>query len=144
MVRHKCVRELIPRDSHGQKLRNSVRQEWLFQNFSHAGALLGLFDQHVGDDAFQIIGIGGRDGGVVATQDFEHEALHGVGVKGVPQCDHLVEDAAQRPYVRLLVVRLLLADLRREVVRSTDGRLGAIVSVLKHACNTEISDFNLP
>ena len=62
----------------------------------------------------------------------------------MPQCDHLVEDAAQRPYVRLLVVRLLLADLRREVVWSTDGRLGAIVSVLKHARNTEISDFNLP
>ena len=57
--------------------------------------------------------------------------------------DHFVEDAAEGPYIGLLVVRFLLADFWRQVVRGTDGRLRAIISVLKHARNAEIANFYL-
>lgn len=59
------------------------------------------------------------------------------------QGHHLVEDAAKGPDVRLLIVRLLLADFRRQVVRCSNGGLGTVVRVLENSCDTEISDLDL-
>ena len=41
----------------------------------------------------------------------------------------LVEDAAEAPHVRLVVIRLPPADLGREVVRGPDGRGGQVQRV---------------
>lgn len=60
------------------------------------------------------------------------------------QSDHLVENAPQTPDIRLLVIRLLLTDLRREIIGRTDGRLGTIISMLEDPGNPEISNFDGP
>jgi hypothetical protein len=61
----------------------------------------------------------------------------------VAQSDHFVENAAEGPDVRLLIVWLLLTDLRRQIVRSTDSSLCAIVSVLEYSSNTEVTNLDL-
>lgn len=61
----------------------------------------------------EVVAVGSGDLGVVASQDFEDESLHAVGVERVSERHHLVQDAAKGPNVRLLVVRLFLADFRR-------------------------------
>ena len=79
---------------------------------------------------------------VTSPQDFENQPLHGVGVECVAKSYHLVEDTAQGPDIRLLVVRLLLANLRRQVIWCSNSCLGTVIGVLEDTGNTEISDFN--
>lgn len=56
---------------------------------------------------------------------------------------HLVENAAKRPDVWLLVVRLLLANLGRQVVWRADRSLSAVVGVLQNARDAEVADLDL-
>ncbi len=59
------------------------------------------------------------------------------------QCHHFIKNATQGPDVTLLVVGLLLADLGRQIVRSSDGRLGTIICMLEDSRDTEISYLDL-
>ena len=61
----------------------------------------------------------------------------------MPQRYHLIQDASQRPNIRLLVIGLLLANLGREVVRCTYGCLGTIVSMLEDTGDTKVTYFDL-
>ena len=61
----------------------------------------------------------------------------------MPQRYHLIQNAPKRPYIRLLIIGLLLADFGREVVRCTYGRLGTIVSMLEDTGDSEITNFDL-
>ena len=56
--------------------------------------------------------------------------------------DHFVENATQRPNIRFLVVRFLLANFWRKVVRSSNGSLSTVVGVLQHTRDAEISDLD--
>ena len=143
MLGHEGVRELRNREGCCQKLRNTPRQELLLEDLAHGGALGGVLNQHVGDEVLEVLAVGGRDGGVSSSEDFEHKPFHRVSVESMPEGDHLIEDAPERPDVRLLVVRLLLADFGREVVGRADGGLRAVVGVLEHAGNSEVTDLNL-
>ena len=58
------------------------------------------------------------------------------------ESDHFIEDTSKRPDIRFLVVRFLLADLWRQVVRSTDSCLSTIIGVLQNTSNTEVSNLN--
>ena len=143
MVGHEGVRELITSNRHGQKLRYSVWKKGFLKDLAHAWTLLGLLNKHVSNDAFQVLWVSRRDGRVIASQDLEDQAFHRVSIKGMSQSDHLVQDATQWPNIWLLVVRLLLADLWREVVWCADSCLGTVVSVLEDTCNAEVSDLDL-
>ena len=81
---------------------------------------------------------------IASSQNLEHEAFHTVGVKGMPEGDHFVEDAAERPNVTFLIVWLFLANFWRKVVWSTDGSLGAIIGMLQNPGYTKITDFDKP
>jgi hypothetical protein len=83
-----------------------------------------------------------RNRRVSASQDLQDESLHGIGVKSMFESDHLVEDAPQTPNIRFLVVRLLLTDLGREVVRCANSCLRTVISVLEDPGNPEISNFD--
>ena len=65
-------------------------------------------------------------------EDLQDQALHVAGLEGVLQRRHLVEDAAERPDVRFVVVGLVVADLRRQVVRGPDRRPGQLPGVPQH------------
>ena len=57
--------------------------------------------------------------------------------------DHLIEYAAQAPYIRLLIVRFFLANFWRKIIRSSNSSLSAIIGVLKNPSNPKVSNFNL-
>ena len=63
------------------------------------------------------------DGRVGAAEDLQDQVLHAARLEGVLQRGHLVQDAAHGPQVGLVVVRLVLANLRAEVVRCPDAGL---------------------
>mmetsp|Transcript_91424 Transcript_91424/g.282798 ORF Transcript_91424/g.282798 Transcript_91424/m.282798 type:complete len:272 (+) Transcript_91424:1-816(+) len=71
--------------------------------------------------------------------DLLHERLDVLGIERHAERCHLVGDATQGPDVAAEGVRLLLADLRGEVVRSPDGRARTVLGVLQHAGNPEVS-----
>ena len=75
------------------------------------------------DQVAEVVGVAGVDGRVGAAQDLQHQVLHAASLEGVLQRGHLVQDAAHRPQVGLVVVRLVLANLRAEVVRCPDAGL---------------------
>ena len=59
------------------------------------------------------------------------------------QGQHFVQDATKRPYVRFLIIRLLLANFRRKVVRRANSSLSAIICVLQDSSNAEIAYLDL-
>ena len=60
------------------------------------------------------------------------------------ESNHFVQDASKRPNIRLLVVRFLLADLWRQVIRSSDSCLSAIIGVLQNTSNTKVTNLDRP
>ena len=60
------------------------------------------------------------------------------------QSNHFVQNTTERPNVRLLIIWLLLTNFRREIIRSSNGSLCAIISMLKNSCNTKVSNFDRP
>jgi hypothetical protein len=62
----------------------------------------------------------------------------------VAKSNHFVQDASKRPNIRLLVVRLLLADLWRQVIRSSYSCLSAIIGVLQNTSNTKVTNLDRP
>ena len=72
--------------------------------------------EHVTDQVAQVLGVTTRNGRVVAFEDLDDEAFHVVGVEGVAQSGHFVQNAAETPNVGLLVVGLFLANLGRLLI----------------------------
>ena len=143
MVRDEGVGEFVAGDRHRQQLGDPIWQEGLLQDLAHTWPLLRLFDQHLSNDTLQVFRVRRRNGWVVAAEDLEYETLHRVCVEGVPQRNHLIQDAAKRPNIWLLVVGLLLADLGWQIVWCSDSRLGTVVSVLQDASNSKVTDLDL-
>ena len=143
VIGHKCVGKLVPGNRHGEQFWNSSRQKGLFKNLPHTRTLLRLLDQHLCNDAFQVVRISWRDRWVISAENLQHKALHRVGVKSVSQSYHFIENTTKRPNIGLLVVRLLLTNLRWQVVWSTNSCLRAIISVLEDASDSEIANLDL-
>ena len=80
---------------------------------------------------------------IVASEDFVDQVLHAVGIKGVLQGEHFIQNATHTPDVTLLVVRFLLANLRRQVVRGANGSLSAVVSVLEQSGNSKVPNLHI-
>lgn len=139
---NECRRELVLGDRRREQLRDSSAQEWLLEDLSHGWALGWVFDQHELNQILQVLGVVGWDLWVAASQNFENQALHGVGVERMSECYHLIQDTSQGPDVGLLVVGLLLTDFRGKVVWRTDGGLGAVIRMLKNTSNTEVTDLD--
>ena len=60
-------------------------------------------------------------------------------VKGRPQSAKLVEEHTDAPNVALVVVRVVLNDLRTQVVGRTDHSLGQLVGRLHNARDTKVA-----
>ena len=58
------------------------------------------------------------------------------------QSDHLVQDATQGPDIRLLIVRLFLANLRGQVIWCSNSCLSAVIGMLENSCDTKVTDFD--
>ena len=59
----------------------------------------------------------------------------------MPLRAEFIKNAPERPNVGLIVVWLLFAKLRREVVRRADDRMRHIVRLVELASNAQIANF---
>ena len=87
-----------------------------------------------------VAGVGVGYGAVDSCHDLLSEAFLVLGFKRMLQASHLVQNSAQRPNVRLLVVRPPAPQLRRHVVGSADLR--RCETGLGNFCDAEIAKFN--
>mmetsp|Transcript_74259 Transcript_74259/g.234543 ORF Transcript_74259/g.234543 Transcript_74259/m.234543 type:complete len:313 (+) Transcript_74259:437-1375(+) len=76
--------------------------------------------------------------------DLLHEVRDAVCIEGHPQGAQLKKDAAHRPHVRGPGVRLLLADLRAEVVGGPDLRLGASRCAREDLRDAKVAHLQIP
>ena len=79
------------------------------------------------------------DGRVAAVNDLQDERRQAVAVEGVLEGHHFVKQAAQRPDVALLVVRLVFAQLGRHVVRRANHGLGKVALGGEHLGNAKVA-----
>jgi hypothetical protein len=68
----------------------------------------------------------------LALDDLGGQVVKGVCVEGVVEGGHFVEDAAEGPDVRLVVVGLVFEDLRRHVVGGSDAGSSKVLGALHH------------
>jgi len=110
------------------------------QNLVTIGAVLRLHDEASFEHVSQVSRVVAWDGVVFACDDLRVEALHGCGAEGRQERDHFVEDAAQRPDVRLVVVGLIFPHFWRAVVGR--ARLGAQQALLGHFAHIEVAELD--
>lgn len=77
--------------------------------------LLVLGEEHL-DDLFELVAVVPIDRLLLVLHNLEDKAEEVLRVEGVLQIAELVENAAKSPNVRLVRIRLVLADLGRHVV----------------------------
>lgn len=78
--------------------------------------------QHVHHERLERLRVVAANGRELALRDLMHERRQVRAVERALQARALVHDAAERPHVGLLVVRLAFAHLRRDVVRRAEYR----------------------
>ena len=130
-------------DSARKQLVHLGLHERHLQDLLDGGSLVWILDQHLRQQLLEVRRVHLGKGRIGALQDFLDEAFHVLGVEGVVESGDLVENAAETPNIRFLVVRLFLADLRREIVRSADGGIGAVVGVLQYSGDAEVSNLDV-
>lgn len=75
--------------------------------------------------------------------DFVDDHVERVSLKRSMQSAHFIENAAQHPHVRLIVIALPHADFRRKVVRSAERGFGKVVGALQHFGDAEVTQLHL-
>lgn len=121
---------------------NSFLKKVLFKNLSYWWSLKWLFNKHVSNKALHVCTIVLWNLRVGSFHNFRHQSFHTVCVKGMMQSDHLIKDAAKRPNVWFLIVRLFLANFWRQVIRSSNCSFCTIVCVLKNSSNSKVSNLD--
>jgi hypothetical protein len=59
----------------------------------------------------------------LAFEDFFIKSLHVLSLEWGFESDHLIDDAAEGPYIRLDIIRFILPNLGTSVVRSSRLRI---------------------
>ena len=92
-------------------------------------------------DIMQVLGVTGRNGVIFASDDFSVEAFHGGSAEWRHLGDHFVEDAAEGPNVRPMIIRHVLPHLGASVVwRASLGSQHATLCDFAHIQVTELHD----
>ena len=126
-------------------LGNSLSHEAFVQNIDDRRPLARLDRKHLANGVSQRLAVHLVDRRVGSSEDFDSQAIDGLGVEGVPQVAHLVEDAAEGPHVGLITVWLVFEQFWRHVVGRTNARVGEIFGAVEDLGNTKItkSDLNV-
>lgn len=130
-------------DSAGEKLVHLGLHERHLQDLLDGGTLVWILDQHLRKQLLEVWRVHLRKRRIRPLQDLLDQAFHVLGVKGVVESGDLIENAPKTPNIRFLIVRFLLANFRRKVVRSADGSIGAVVGVLQYSGDAEVSNLDV-
>mmetsp|Transcript_85325 Transcript_85325/g.275354 ORF Transcript_85325/g.275354 Transcript_85325/m.275354 type:complete len:418 (-) Transcript_85325:326-1579(-) len=139
-----AARRLAPRAC-GLELRAHLPpHDGQIQHLVGRGPLLGRLFQKPHRQVPRILAVllGRRDW--CPGDDLQHQRRDVVGHKGLLQGQQLVKNNADGPDVRLAPVREVLANLGRQVVRSSDHRLGRAVGGLQDFGDAEVSQLDGP
>jgi hypothetical protein len=111
----------------------------------YGGPLVWVGVDALGHQATQLVGVvvGGK-GWVVALLDLLAKGIqvHFVAIERRLQCCHFIEEAAQRPDVRLEVVAVLMDALGRHVVRGANQRVGRRRLGAEESTEAEVAQFD--
>lgn len=77
---------------------------------------LGLDLEHTVHQAFHTTTVACRQRWVFATQYLQHQSWQALPIECSLQRCHLIQNASQGPDIALVVIRLVLTDLWRQVV----------------------------
>jgi hypothetical protein len=100
------------------------------------------FETDLGNNRAKILAVVRRQRRICPTQNFQNQALHVSGLEGMLERGHFVKNTTERPNIALVVVRLVLTDFRRKVVRGADSCTCKLMSAMKNACNAEVSELD--
>lgn len=78
----------------GQQSGDLFREELFLQDLLDRGSRGGVAVQHLRYNFFEVVRLVGRDRGVCAPKDFQHQPFHRVGVERMLERHHLLKDAA--------------------------------------------------
>lgn len=106
--------------------------------------LIRVLIKQATDKVFEVVGIHCRDGGITFLNDFPNEAQEVIGIEGVLELTHFVQDTAERPNIRLVRVRFVLAHFRTHRIRGTHHRHGEFVGGAQHTCDTKVPQSHTP
>ena len=104
-------------------LLDALDDYWHFKNLLCVGPLSGLDLEHLLDQHAHVHRVVAGNGRVLALEHALEQAIHVIRLEGRLQMAHLVGHAAERPDVRLEIVRLILPNLWASVVRCTGLRI---------------------
>lgn len=136
---HDCVAKFGSIHCVCQEVGNSCFNEAHLQDCVHRRPIFRLLRQALVHKPPHPRPVEARDLWVLSSQDFQHQPLHVACFKCMLQRGHLVENAPKRPDVRFVVVRLVLANLGRQVVRGSDCGPSQFARASQHFCNPEIT-----
>ena len=105
----------------------------------HRGTLFGLDNEELGERGAQRLRVEARDLLVLAFHHFARQALHRLCLEGRTERAQLVQQAAERPYIALGVVRLIAPHLGRDVVGRAHLRRRERLIVLEHLGHAQVT-----
>lgn len=124
-------------------LSDPLAHETPLQYLNYRRPLARLYLQHLSDQVAQGLAVHLVDRWVGPAQDLDGQAVDRLGVESVPQIAHLVQDAAQRPHIRLVPIGLVLEQLRRHVIRRADTRVREVLRAIEHLGYAKVAESDL-
>ena len=110
------------------------------ENLVHARSARGIPLQHLRDDVPDCAAVPRAHRRVVAPKNLDDEQLQAGALEGVLQRAQLVQHAAEAPNVAFVIVRLVLAYFRGEVVRRAHRGLGELRGAAEHLGHAKVSE----
>ena len=123
----------------GEILLDTLDDYGHLKNLFGVRPLRGLDLEHLLDQHAHVHRVVAGNGRVLALEHALEQAIHVIGLEGRLQMAHLVGHAAERPDVRLEIVRLILPHLGASVVRRAGLRVQE--ALLRHLADIQIAQF---
>ena len=120
-------------------LLDALNDDWHLQDLLGVWALLGGDLQQRLNQHSHVHRVVARDRRVLAPQHSFEESVHVISLERWLQMAHFVSYAAERPYVRFKIVRLVLPNLRAGVVRC--ARLRIQEALLGNLAHIQVTQF---
>lgn len=125
-------------DVHSEPLPQHLRFEHLY----YGRAILGVDRQHLAHQLPQPLGIITGQGRIVPFEHLHSQSIERLRIKSMPETTHLIDDATQRPDVRLVRIGLVFELLGGHVVGRADDCAGQLDCGVEDLADAEVPQTN--